>query len=293
MPYTSINPSFICINTLANKVFKQAFWLPLCFLGVLTSCSDKDPDFYRPSASVATSNLSMFVQADVHTHLGQGNAADETHTTLLVEFYGYDKKGYFYNVELSDEDKLEMQLNGESAAIISDYLPNQNSPYAVQYYQDFDTTAGATEFVVNLDRARDSALISASVILPEESEFSVTPVEETITLSDALTVEWTESDAYQYALWFDLVCKNDAKTVRQARVRFPNWSVQTISSPFTFNPANFFSINDASDYSQCELHTSLKTYSDQTPSVETSLNSLEVRAIRQQRNVKILGSVGG
>lgn len=277
------------IHTKTTLFFtKPQLLLAAAGFAALAGCSDDGPDFYRSSSTVDTDNLNVYVQAEVHTHLGETNEEDETHTTLLVEFTGYSKNGYYYSVELAEDDLLSAEVNGESASFITEAVPNANKPSWVYYYQDFDTIASGTEFTVYLDRERDAAIHSASVILPEESTFTITPADDTISLYSPMTIEWTESDEYEYALSFLYLCEDDTQTMRQHRVGFPNWNVETIASPFTFTPANFFSPNDPSIYTLCELHTSLKTYSNQDPAEQAPFAELSIRSKRQQRIEKVL-----
>lgn len=267
--------------------------LPLTFATTLLACSDDNaPDFFRTSAGVATEALQLYLEAEVHTHPGEGEAPDETHTTVQVELYGYDHKGYFYNIELGAGDTLAAGINGAIAPMTADYFPDNGEPISVLYYRDFDTIAGGTVFDVVLDRDRDAALHELSVTLPPEANFAVAPATASVDPGAPLSFSWSETAEHEYTLSFRFNCTNNsAETVYQSHVRFPNWSVETIASPFSFTPSNFFSPSDTNSFTECTLSSTLKTYSNQDPESQAPFSALHLRSARRQtieQNINLL-----
>ncbi len=251
----------------------------------LAACGDSDKDsfdFYRSTQSLATDKITMVVEANVHTHQGTGDSADETHTTVQVELYGLDYKGYYYNLGLANSDQLSAGIAGTNVALTADYYPNADDPFSVLYYHDFDTIATGTVFDVIFDRERDAALHTLSLSLPPLATFEVSPAAASINLNTSQTLSWTQVEGYSYALVFEVTCEDANQKQYRSRIRLPNSSVATIASPFTYSPANFFSPNNPGAYSNCTWRSDLKTYFEQSPENPAPFAEVSLRSSRQQ-----------
>jgi hypothetical protein len=100
--------------------------------------------------------------------------------------------------------------------------------------------------------------------------------------------QWTEIEAYQYWLTFELVCQTNQGKINAWRATSPNRNVQSITSPFTFNPVNFFTKPDPETVMSCELHSSLYSSEEQAAPTDTGFRFVSVRSTRQHHTEKII-----
>lgn len=247
----------------------------------VAGCDNHDPDFYRSSKELATDKLYVYLEASVHTHYDEQGAPEDTHTTVIAEFSGFDKDGYYYSVALSEEDKISAGINGVLTELGAQHFPDDNEPLSVHYYHDFDAIAADTTFDVVLDRDRDAALHSASVTLPPVSDFTITPNDETINPAEPLVISWSEVEGDTYRLKFLLACEMNGEITYRSHLRLPNSTVKTIESPYSFDVASFFQLDNPDQFDGCELRTTLKTYS-QAAAEDGAFAGLTIRSTREQ-----------
>lgn len=253
----------------------------------VTGCDNNDPDFYRSSKGLATDKLYVYLETSVHTHYDEQGAPEDTHTTVIAEFSGFDKDGYYYSVALSEEDKISAGIDGELAELSAQHSPDHDEPLSVYYYRDFDAIAGGTTFDVVLDRDRDAALHSASVTLPQVSDFAITPSDETIDPAEPLVLSWSETEADTYRLKFLLACETNGEITYRSHLRLPNSTIKTIESPYSFELASFFQLENPTQFDVCELRTTLKTYS-QAVAEDNPFAGLTIRSTREQSIINTL-----
>lgn len=252
----------------------------------LLACSDEHWESLRSSKNIPTENMSLHVVAGVHTHLGQEGEADETHTTLSAELYG-DEGGYAYYIDLAEADQLSAGVNGATTPLKAIPFPSEQDRQTVYYYEDFAETEPNTAFQVSLSRA-ETVVNSVPVTLLDDAAFAVSPADAEVPLTQLLTLEWTDMEAYGYWLVFDLRCETIDGSFYSRRARFPNADVESIASPFTFNPVNFFTKPDPEKVTRCELDSSLYSIEEQAAPIDTTFRFVSVRSIRQHHTEKIL-----
>lgn len=248
----------------------------------LAACSDfSEPEIIRSSANISAAEMDLQLTAEVHTHLGRGDEPDETHITLSVELYAEDSDGFYFNVELAKADELNVEVNGDTARLRAEPFPSAENKLAVYYTEDFETTDANTELNVFLSRDSETGIDPVSVTLLDDAAFSVSPADAAIPLTQQLSLEWTENEAYSYQLEFQLLCESADGQFSSSRVVFPNRSVTAIASPYTFNPSNFFTKPDAEKVKGCELHSSLFAAHAQTAPKDAAFRAVSVRSSRQ------------
>jgi hypothetical protein len=230
--------------------------------------------------------MSLYLLAEVHTHLGQQGEANETHATIAAELYG-EEAGYAYNVELAGADHLDAEVNGTNAPLKASPRPPEQGASTLYYYEDFADTEPSTAFNVSL--SRDEAVVATvPVTLLSATAFDVSPADAEIPLTQLLTLEWTEIEGYRYWLTFDFVCETAAGNSYSRRVRFPNGNVESIASPFTFNPVNFFTKPNPETVTGCKLHSSLYSTEEKPAPARTPFRLVTVRSTRQHHTENII-----
>jgi hypothetical protein len=254
---------------------------------ILSACSDDGPDIIRSSKNVPLEKIEFSLDADVHTHLGKQGEPDVTHTTVSVELFTKDVDGYYYNLEVDKTDLLNVEVNGKVTPLRASDYPSKELKMAVIYYEDFEETAANTEFKVALSRNSGADVKSVSVTLLDDTVFSVSPPDD-ILFSQLLSLEWEAKEAYKYRLLFELICEGSDGKVSLSSVGFPNRNVISISSPFTFNPVNFFNQPDPAKMIGCKLHSSLFSIAQQASFGDTPLNSNSVQSTRQHHTEKVI-----
>ncbi len=254
----------------------------------MAGCSDSNPDFYRTSANLPSEDWIVNISAQVHTHLGQSRAEDETHTTLSMDVLGAASKGYYYSVELADDDQASAMFDGTSVPLIEEKLPSNSNPLAVYYYQDFDITEDGTTFTVTIDRKSDATLHSVDIALPTTTDMTLTPTGDTLTFSDTVTVEWQALNDQDYSLQFAMLCYSESATQYYATKTYPNASTPTLASPFTFAPSNHFDVSELSSEHTCELHTSLVGSISSDATEQMPFRATNLYSQRQHKIIKTL-----
>ncbi len=257
-------------------------------LSQMAGCSDSSPDFYRTSENLPTEDWVVNISAQVHTHLGLSRAEDETHTTLSLDVLSAAPKGYYYSVELADEDRASAMFDGTPVPLIEEKVPSDSDPLAVYYYQDFDITEDGTIFTVTIDRESDAALHSVDIALPATTDLTVTPEGDTLTFSDTVSVEWQDLDNQDYLLQFTMLCYSENAAEYYAAKTYPNASTPTLASPFTFAPSNHFDVSQLGAEHTCELHTSLVGSISSDASEATPFRATNLYSQRQHKIIKTL-----
>ena len=254
---------------------------------VLYACDENAFESLRSSKSIPTTAMDLRVAAEVHTHLGQQGAADVTHTTLSAELFGQDDGGNF-SIELDQADQLNAQVDGVVTPLAASAYPSEQDKWQVYYYADFGNTDPRTEFWVSLNRETEAQVNSVPVTLLEDAGFSVAPADAEVPLTQLLTLQWSETDGYEYNLEFVFACESIDGKSYVSRIIFPNSRVASIASPFTFNPVNFFTAPDPEKVTGCELHSSLYGAEEQTAPADTTFHSVMVRSFRQHHTEKAI-----
>ena len=255
-------------------------------LFALLGCSGNDPGFLRSSENISTQDLYVYLSANVHTLWGEQDAPDETYTTLQVKMYGYDAGAYFYNVELAEADQLEATVNDTTLPLNAVALRLDAHKLCVVYTADFDTTSAAALYTVSFNRGKETSPHNIEVTLLEETTFSLSPAETSIELTDTVTPDWDRIEEYDYRLEFLLRCEDTNGAYHWSGVQFPNNRVTEISSPFAFNPSNFFNQPSASEYTACELLTSLVSHQEQEAPADSDFAEVAIHTTREQHAEK-------
>lgn len=261
---------------------KTLLLLPM--LITLNGClDDNEFDVFRSSSGIDSQNINVFVEAQVHTHLGDTPEEDETHTTIQVEFYGYDRDGYTFGIALGEDDQLSIAVDGEERPIPGESSSTSADENFVKYLADFDQTVMGTEFSINIDRASEASLITLPVILLDESPFNATPTTDTsVSMDESIVLEWVENDAYNYRLKLRMRCiESDGNTISGSRY-LPGHSMTQLSSPLTFTPSDYFTLPTEAEFTQCDLHSILHSSVNQDITDNIGLASAKTRIARQQ-----------
>lgn len=269
---------------------KYALYSSTAMLALLaiTGCSDDIKwDLFRSSENIPTQAIYLQVEAAVHTHLGETEQEDETHTTLTAQMHGYDTQGYFYAIELGPSDTLLAASGDASIPMMAEYLPSQAQKADVLYSADFDLVDALTNFTVTLSRTSGPST-PIEVSLPDLTEFTLAPNSGTTPLDSAITVAWVEAPEYKYRLRFDFVCLDDDGTRHRLALPVPNAFEPELNTPYEFTPADVFTPEDYPELSSCQLHSNLLVLKPQDAPQNNEFKDIFVWAKRQQTIIQSL-----
>jgi len=219
----------------------------LSMLVFIAGCSEDAPDMLRSTNNTPTESIRVYIQAESHTHLGDSKEQDETHTTVEASFYGVDGDGFSFNYELASGDQLSLTQGTETTPISGKAKPDESNKLYVEYSADATQIAPDSEFSLNLDRESEAGVNSLALTLLPNTPFSVSPAaNESIGLSDEITLEWTEIDDLHYRIALRLRCFVDGGETLQATRYINHPTSNELISPLTFTPGSYFTLLTAS-----------------------------------------------
>ncbi|WP_075186220.1 hypothetical protein [Teredinibacter haidensis] len=246
---------------------------------------DNFPDTLRSSSNIKTENISLYVGVEVHEPTED---EAEGHTHLNVEFYGIDRDGYFYSIELAEADALSISVDGMTTSIVGVPVISEDEKFFMDYSEELGVTAPGTEVVVTLNRGSTAALHTANVILPEETPFTLMPEDDVLLLTDELVVEWDEDENKDYGLRFYYWCDVVNNHPVNYSIRYPNQNVTLVSSPFYFLPDDYFNVPEDLEILGCELTARLLVYTKQEAQPTSDFEQVTVQTMRSQSIIREL-----
>lgn len=227
--------------------------LLLCLGLSLHGCNGDNIEFLNSSNQLETSDIYMQIIADVRQRTNDQNESED-YTALQVNFMGQHRDGYFFSIELNDDDSVSASVDGAPSTLVKQVFPDRGDPMAVRYAQDYTTTDAAAVYSVVLDRERDAETHEVDFNLPQETPFSVSGEETGIELQEAVLVEWSPLADTDYDLRLAYSCEYDNDTIN-FHLHYPNPDEPELSSPFTFIPGDY--LDSTEGLSDCTLTTSL------------------------------------
>ena len=252
---------------------------------LFSGCFDSSSSAFRSSQGLDTSKINIYVFSEVHTHVGDTEHERETHTTIQTEFYGYDKQGYQYIVELAESDQLSVSAAGEAKQIAGAFRPNEEEPSYIEYSVDFDQIEAGTEFRLNLDRSANASSSSVAFYLPEETPFTAMPISgSAISMTDTLTLDWQEAESKGYRLRLRLHCFSE----QQSTTFLPDSSTRGAAAPLVFTLSELFTLPVQNDFTRCELHSILHTSKVEDLSSSSQFESSTLKVARQQSIIHLV-----
>ncbi len=241
---------------------------------LIQGCDDDDPSFLRSSTGIATSDIRLFVSAQVH----EADEDEPAHTHLSVEPYGYSSEGYLYNIEMVDGDAFGLTVNGETTAIEGVPIFSEADKLLVEYSAEVEVNDPGSELTLTLERSANTT--TTSVVLPELTPMTVLPESGDFNLVDDVIVEWVELENTHYALRFFYDCELADGESTSKTLRYSSHD-EELDNPFTFVPGEHFSPSSELDISACELTVRLISHEEQLD-VDSDYAHLDIDLLRYQ-----------
>lgn len=226
--------------------------------------------------------MNVYVFVEVHSHFDDAGETNEAHTTIQVEFYGYDSEGYNYSIELSESEQLSVSVDGETTQIANTAMSSAFDKRLIEYVVDFEQTDAGTEFQLKLDRHGDATLNTAFINLLDDTSFSSTPeANSELAMNEDVTIDWQEDKGRSYRLRLRLRCFSGFSST----TFLPINSTRNIETPFTFSLDQVFTLPQEHNFNTCELHSILNTAAFEDLSSSANFASVVAKVARQQHMV--------
>ena len=259
--------------------------LPLCCVLAVSACDDNDnADFVRDAGNIATADITQVINMEVH----EQDDDEAAHTHLSLEFFGLDQDGYYYLIQLEDNDELSIALNGESTVVIGEPLPSEDDPYFIDYSEEFETAEAGAEFLVALDRDREASVQTTSLLIPEATVFTLLPADNPLDLQSELTLEWLENEEHSYGVRVHYGCDVINNHPVNFTVHFPNRGAPELISPFSFMPGDYFTPPADVEILGCELTMRLLTFAEEERIGDTDFERVIIQTMRSVSEVRVL-----